>query len=79
MRHYQIFPFSRDGRLLEAVSFDLDSDVRAIREAIAGGFPHGCELWEGFRFVGRFHGAVAQAEPERRTETQAPAAPAFVH
>lgn len=61
MRHYQLFPFSRDGRLLDAVSMDVESDVRAIRYAITGEFPHGCELWEGFRFVGRFHGAVAPA------------------
>ncbi|HEX3700230.1 MAG TPA: hypothetical protein VHV27_06100 [Phenylobacterium sp.] len=68
MRHYQLFPFSRDGRLLDAVSVDLDSDTRAIRHAITAEFPHGCELWEGFRFIGRFHGAVAvkaEAEPLR--------------
>jgi hypothetical protein len=65
MRHYQLFPFSADGRLLDAVSADLDSDVRAIRRAIEGEFPYGCELWEGFRFIGRFHGAAPpRAEPE---------------
>jgi hypothetical protein len=64
MRHYQLFPFSPEGRLLDAVSLDLESDVRAIRRAIEGEFPNGCELWEGFRFIGRFHGAVAvKAEP----------------
>ena len=66
MRHYQLFAFSVDGRLLDAVSVDLDSDARAIRHAITDAFPHGCELWEGFRFVGRFHGAVtasADLEP----------------
>lgn len=75
MRHYQLFPFSREGRLLDAVSMDLESDVRAIRHAIAGEFPHGCELWEGFRFIGRFHGAVVEAEP--RVEKTAP--PVLVH
>jgi hypothetical protein len=66
MRHYQFFPFSAEGRLLDAVPIDLDSDVRAIRRAIDPEFPNGCELWEGFRFVGRFHGAVgkpAEAAP----------------
>jgi hypothetical protein len=64
MRHYQLFPFSDDGRLLDAVSLDLESDVRAIHRAIQGEFPNGCELWEGFRFIGRFHGAVTpKAEP----------------
>jgi hypothetical protein len=66
MRHYHLFPFSPEGRLLDAVSLDLENDVRAIRRAIAGEFPNGCELWEGFRFIGRFHGAVAaKAEPAR--------------
>jgi hypothetical protein len=63
MRHYQLFPFSADGRLLDAVSLDLENDVRAIRRAIEGEFPNGCELWEGFRFIGRFHGAVKAPEP----------------
>jgi hypothetical protein len=64
MRHYQLFPFSDDGRLLDAVTMDLESDVRAIHRAIQGEFPNGCELWEGFRFIGRFHGAVQpKAEP----------------
>ena len=63
MRHYQIFPFSADGRLLDAVAQDFETDAGAIRQAIGGGFPNGCELWEGFRFVGRFHGAVTQAAP----------------
>lgn len=71
MRHYQIFPFSPDGRLSEAVAIDFDGDARAIRHAIEGGFPNGCELWEGFRFVGRFHGAVkpAAASPAPRPRT----------
>jgi hypothetical protein len=63
MRHYQIFPFSADGRLLDAVALDFETDARAIRRAIDRDFPNGCELWEGFRFVGRFHGAVAQEAP----------------
>lgn len=58
MRHYQLFPFSPDGRLLDCVGLDTENDAHAIRHAIDGEFPNGCELWEGFRFVGRFHGAV---------------------
>lgn len=69
MRHYQIFPFNADGRLCDAVPLDFETDARAIRHAIEGGFPNGCELWEGFRFVGRFHGAVpaeaARGRPAR--------------
>jgi hypothetical protein len=66
MRHYQLFPFNPDGRLLDAVSLDCETDARAISRAIDGEFPSGCELWEGFRFVGRFHGAAAKEEPVRR-------------
>jgi hypothetical protein len=61
MRHYQFFPFNADGRLLDAIPIDLDNDAHAIRRAIDPEFPNGCELWEGFRFVGRFHGAAVKA------------------
>ena len=67
MRHYQIFPFSPEGRLLEAVSLDFDADAAAIRRCIQGEFANGCELWEGFRFVGRFHGAAPQERPAAAT------------
>lgn len=74
MRHYQLFPFSPEGRLLDAVDLDTEDDARAIGRAIDGEFPNGCELWEGFRFVGRFHGAAPAVRPA------APAkAPALVH
>lgn len=58
MRHYQFFPFSAEGRLLDAIQIDLENDAGAIRRAIDPEFRNGCELWEGFRFVGRFHGAA---------------------
>lgn len=78
MRHYQLFPFGPEGRLLEAVACDLENDARAIRLAIDGDYPFGCELWEGFRFIGRFHGAAArQAEPA--TATLTPGRPTLVH
>lgn len=66
MRHYQIFPFDAAGRLQDAVACDLENDVRAIRRALQTDFPFGCELWEGFRFIGRFHapaGASRVSEP----------------
>lgn len=66
MRHYQLFPFNPAGRLLDAVSLDCETDGRAIGRAIDGEFPNGCELWEGFRFVGRFHGAAVKDEPLSR-------------
>jgi hypothetical protein len=66
MRHYQLFPFNPAGRLLDAVSLDCETDGRAIGRAIDGAFPNGCELWEGFRFVGRFHGAAVKDETVSR-------------
>lgn len=59
MRRYQFFPFDFDGRLREVMEADADSDARAIHRALEAEFPNGCELWEGLRFVGRFHGAAA--------------------
>jgi hypothetical protein len=73
MRYYQFVPFSAEGRLLDAVSLDLETDARAMRRAIEPEFPNGCELWEGFRFLGRFHGAAPAAA------TPAPEAAALVH
>lgn len=74
MRHYQIFPFDMHGRLSDAVAMDLENDVRAIRRALETEFPFGCELWEGFRFVGRFH-APAAALSEAPAETLPGTAP----
>jgi hypothetical protein len=74
MRHYQFFPFNAEGRLLDAVPLDLENDARAIRHAIEPEFPNGCELWEGFRFVGRFHGAAPKAAAAAPAKT-----PALVH
>jgi hypothetical protein len=71
MRHYQFFPFSAEGRLLDAIPIDLENDARAIRRAIAPEFPNGCELWEGFRFVGRFHGAAVKAADRAPVEPAA--------
>ena len=33
------------------------SDAAAIRCAMGPTFPDGCDLWQGLRFVGRFHRA----------------------
>ena len=82
MRHYQIFPFDVHGRLSEAVAADLENDVRAIRRALETEFPFGCELWEGFRFVGRFHApAGVRPEPvvEAETAPPPPRKPALLH
>ena len=35
------------------------SDAAAIRRAIGPAFPYGCDVWQGQRYVGRFHGAAA--------------------
>ncbi|WP_297697223.1 hypothetical protein [Phenylobacterium sp.] len=81
MRHYQIFPFDAAGRLLDAVACDLENDVRAIRRALQTEFPFGCELWEGFRFIGRFH-APAGASPASEAELAQPlpkGRPALLH
>lgn len=81
MRHYQIFPFDVHGRLLDAVACDLENDVRAIRRALEDEFPHGCELWEGFRFVGRFHApALGAARSDPKSAGPAPRKrPALLH
>jgi len=71
MRRYQLFPFGPGGRLLEAVGVEVETDAAAIGLALDGEFPNGCELWEGYRFLGRFHGAAPQTAVR-------PARPVFV-
>lgn len=63
MRRYQFVPISVDGRRFEAVEAEIDSDARAMARALATEFPDGCELWEGMRFIGRFHRPAPQAQP----------------
>ena len=41
----------------EAVLFD---DAVAMRVAIGTAFPEGCDVWQGSRFVGRFHRAAVE-------------------
>jgi hypothetical protein len=54
-----------DLRPVEVVLFD---DVAAMRRAMGEAFPDGCDVWQAQRFVGRFHRAVAAAEPETPEE-----------
>ncbi len=48
------------------------SDAAAMRHAIGPDFPDGCDLWQGERYVGRFHAAAAG--PRERGQAKADAA-----
>jgi hypothetical protein len=64
MGQYQFFRMDRLGARGEAVSVSLADDVTAIRQALSGEYRDGCELWDGFRFIGRFYGPDACRAPD---------------
>ena len=43
------------------VAMVLYADEAAGRRALGTQFPHGCDVWQGNRFVGRFHRSSAIA------------------
>ena len=48
----------QDTAPLEQILFD---DSAAMRRAMGVDFPDGCDVWQGPRFVGRFHRASDRA------------------
>lgn len=75
MGKYQFFKMDRLGGRGEAVSVMLDDDATAIRQALSREYRDGCELWDGFRFIGRFYGPDACRAPEPEAETKADSEP----
>jgi hypothetical protein len=65
MPRYQFHHLPDAGGDLHPVEDLFFSDAAAIRRAIGSDFPQGCDLWQGNRYVGRFHCAsVPQAAPD---------------
>jgi hypothetical protein len=67
MRDYLFHALQADGRSLssaETVAFE--NDESAMCHALGSSFPHGCDLWCGYRLIGRFCGparcAIAAAD-----------------
>ena len=81
MGQYQFFRIERGGGRGDAMSQSLSDDAEAIRLALSGAYPNGCELWDGFRFMGRFYGpdacrTQAAAKDDDLPEVAASATPA---
>ena len=55
---YQFHRFPEPGDT-EPLEHSFFSDAAAIRFAIGPEFPDGCDVWQGQRYVGGFHGASA--------------------
>lgn len=55
MPQYRFYDLNADRA--ENEQMKLFDDHVAIRRAISERYPQGCEIWEGERFVGRFHRA----------------------
>ena len=67
MPAYQFYRLSNGLAESSASDVVLYNDAAAITRAMAEAFPDGCDVWQGTRFVGRFHRAAApQAAPARK-------------
>lgn len=66
---YQFFRMDRAGARGDAASVSLPDDAAAIRMALSQEYRDGCELWDGFRFIGRFYGPDACRAPEPTART----------
>ncbi len=66
--YYRIYPLGPDGRYLPPIELECDSDEAALAAltAVDPPPPHGCEIWQQKRFLGRFRvgpGGVAVRQP----------------
>lgn len=70
MPTYHFHRLPEGGGDADPVAQVLYDDAAAARRAMGEAFPHGCDIWQGHRYVGRFHGAVrpdpaeASADPD---------------
>lgn len=62
MPKYQFHRLPEGGQDPEPLEMTLFDDTAAMRRAIGDEFPDGCDLWQGERFVGRFHRAHGRVE-----------------
>jgi hypothetical protein len=53
---YRLFRLGPNGRFAGVDEFQAEADEAAIRRALDAGYPYGCEVWAGPRFVGQFAG-----------------------
>jgi hypothetical protein len=58
MPKYQLHRLPEGGGDLHPVEMVLFNDTAAMRRAMTDEFPDGCDVWQGQRFVGRFHRAA---------------------
>jgi len=58
MPKYSFYPSPGAARDDSPAQFVLFNDDVAMRVALSPQFPGGCEVWQGTRFVGRFHRAA---------------------
>ena len=63
MRDYQFHRLNDRGAPTAQRTLVFATDADAIRCAITPDFPQGCDLWEGYRWLGRFYGPAGQAQP----------------
>jgi hypothetical protein len=59
MPKYQFHRLPEGGGDLHPIERVLFNDTAAMRRAMGDEFPDGCDVWQGPRFVGRFHRAMA--------------------
>jgi hypothetical protein len=72
MPRYQFHRLPEGGGDLHPIEKTLFNDAAAMRRAIGDEFPHGCDVWQAQRYVGRFHRAtIPPAAPEAKVPAAA--------
>ena len=66
MPAYRFYRLEQAQEQVKVTTLVLFNDVAAIRRAVTKAFPQGCDVWQGQRFVGRFH----RAEAHRREQPE---------
>ena len=56
MAKYIVYCLNEAGNIWRSEWIEADSDKQAVAKATAQSFPHGCEVWDRDRFVGRVGG-----------------------
>ncbi len=64
MPAYQFYRLSNGVAQPSAQDVVLFNDAATLKYAMRADFPDGCDVWQGTRFVGRFHRPVTPMRPD---------------
>lgn len=74
MKDYLFHRLDYHGRSADSEILGFETDEAAIRHALGSPFPHGCELWDAYRLLGRFCRSSEPSTPSADRTRPAPSA-----